>query len=156
MKKLAILGSTGSIGTSTLSICESFPDRYHPIALAAGQNLEAAFEQAVRWRPQVISIATEQLANALQQRLKAAGVTGVEVVHGTAGTVRVATLPAVDFVVSAIVMAPQLKPRRKKFKSPWPVAASSKTSPSKVAFAALSTNALKRCEAGSRASKKNA
>lgn len=103
MKKLAILGSTGSIGTSTLSICESFPDRYQPIALAAGQNLDVAFEQCARWGPRVISIATEELAAQLQARLKAAGITGIEVVHGTAGTVYVATLPEVDFVVSAIV-----------------------------------------------------
>lgn len=103
MKKLAILGSTGSIGTSTLSICESFPNRYKPIALAAGQNLEAAFAQCLRWRPKVISIATEELASQLQFRLKAEGVTGIEVVHGTAGTVYAATLPEVDFVVSAIV-----------------------------------------------------
>jgi 1-deoxy-D-xylulose-5-phosphate reductoisomerase len=103
VKKLAILGSTGSIGTSTLSICESFPDRYQPIALAAGQNLDVAFAQCLRWRPQVISIATEELASQLQQRLKAEGVTGIEVVYGTAGTVRVATLPEVNFVVSAIV-----------------------------------------------------
>ncbi|HEX2917154.1 MAG TPA: 1-deoxy-D-xylulose-5-phosphate reductoisomerase, partial [Edaphobacter sp.] len=103
MKKLAILGSTGSIGTSTLSICESFPDRYRPIALAAGQNIDVAFAQCSQWRPKVVSIATEELAAALQQRLIAAGITGIEVVHGTAGTVRVATLPEVDFVVSAIV-----------------------------------------------------
>lgn len=103
MKKLAILGSTGSIGTSTLSICESFPDRYQPIALAAGQNLDVAFEQCAKWRPQVISVATEELAAKLQSRLKEAGISGVEVVYGTAGTVRVATLPEIDFVVSAIV-----------------------------------------------------
>ena len=93
MKKLAILGSTGSIGTSTLSICESFPERYQPIALAAGQNLETALAQCLRWRPQVISVATEELAAKLQSKLKTAGITGIEVVHGTAGTVRVATLP---------------------------------------------------------------
>jgi 1-deoxy-D-xylulose-5-phosphate reductoisomerase len=103
VKKLAILGSTGSIGTSTLSICESFPDRYQPIALAAGQNIDAAFAQCSQWRPQLISIATEELAAALEQRLAAAGITGIEVVHGTAGTIQVATLPEVDFVVSAIV-----------------------------------------------------
>jgi len=103
VKKLAILGSTGSIGTSTLSICESFPDRYQPIALAAGQNVDVAFAQCARWRPQIISIATEELASKLEQRLEAEGITGVEVVYGTAGTVRVATLPEVDFVVSAIV-----------------------------------------------------
>ncbi len=103
MKKLAILGSTGSIGTSTLSVCESFPDRYRPVALAAGQNVETAFAQCARWRPQVVSMATEELASQLQLLLKAEGITNMEVVHGTAGTVRVATLPEVDFVVSAIV-----------------------------------------------------
>ena len=103
MKKLAILGSTGSIGHSTLSICESFPDRYQVVSLAAGQNVETAFEQCTRWRPKVISIATKELAADLESRLKAAGITGIEVVHGTAGTIRVATLPEVDFVVSAIV-----------------------------------------------------
>ena len=103
MKNLAILGSTGSIGTSTLSICESFPDRYRPIAFAAGQNLDTAFTQCQRWRPNLISIATEELADQLRTRLKAAGITGTEVLHGTAGTIAVATLPAADFVVSAIV-----------------------------------------------------
>ncbi len=103
MKKLAILGSTGSIGHSTLSICESFPDRYQVVSLAAGRNVEIAFDQCIRWRPKAISIASEELAAQLQSRLKAAGVTGVEVVYGTAGTIRVATLPEVDFVVSAIV-----------------------------------------------------
>ena len=103
MKKIAILGSTGSIGNSTLSICESFPDRYQVISLAAGRNLDAAFAQCARWNPKVISMATEELAAALAARLKAEGVTGIEVVHGTAGSVHVATLPEVDFVVSAIV-----------------------------------------------------
>ncbi|HCT60993.1 MULTISPECIES: 1-deoxy-D-xylulose-5-phosphate reductoisomerase [Acidobacterium] len=103
MKRIAILGSTGSIGQSTLSIIESFPERFAVASLAAGRNLEAAFEQACRWRPLAISLATEELAAQLAARLKAAGVTGIEVLHGTAGTVRVATLPEVDFVVSAIV-----------------------------------------------------
>ena len=103
MKNIALLGSTGSIGQSTLSLCESYPDRFRPIALAAGSNLDVAFAQCQRWRPELISIATEPLASELSRRLNAAGITGTEVVHGTAGTVRVATLPAADFVVSAIV-----------------------------------------------------
>ncbi|MEO7029760.1 MAG: 1-deoxy-D-xylulose-5-phosphate reductoisomerase [Acidobacteriaceae bacterium] len=103
MKKIALLGSTGSIGQSTLSICASYPDRFVPIAFAAGSNLDTAFEQIARWRPQVVSLATEELATQLAARLKAAGITGVEVVYGTTGTVRVATLPEADFVVSAIV-----------------------------------------------------
>ncbi len=103
VKQIAILGSTGSIGTSTLSICEQFPDRFRPIALAAGSNLEVAFEQARTWRPALISIATEPLADALRTRLKAQGITCIEVVHGTPGTIAVATHREVDFVVSAIV-----------------------------------------------------
>ncbi len=103
MKRLAILGSTGSIGQSTLSIVEQFPDRYQVASLAAGRNLDQAFAQAARWRPQVVSMATEELAAQLSSQLKAAGVTGIEVVHGTAGTVACSTLPDADFVVSAIV-----------------------------------------------------
>jgi 1-deoxy-D-xylulose-5-phosphate reductoisomerase len=103
VKKIALLGSTGSIGQSTLRICESHPDRFHPVAFAAGSNFETAFAQCVRWRPHVISMATEELADQLSGRLRAAGVSGIEVVYGTAGTVRVATLPEANFVVSAIV-----------------------------------------------------
>jgi 1-deoxy-D-xylulose-5-phosphate reductoisomerase len=103
MKRLAILGSTGSIGQSTLSIVEQFPERYQVAALAAGRNLDEAFAQTVRWRPKLVSLATEELAAALSTRLRQAGVTGVEVVHGTEGTVACATHPEADFVVSAIV-----------------------------------------------------
>jgi len=103
LKRLTILGSTGSIGQSTLSIVEQFPERYQVAALAAGHNLDVAFAQAVRWRPKLVSLATEELAGELASRLEAAGVTGIEVVHGTEGTVACATLPDADFVVSAIV-----------------------------------------------------
>jgi 1-deoxy-D-xylulose-5-phosphate reductoisomerase len=103
MKRIAILGSTGSIGRSTLDVAESYPDRFQIVALAAGSNLEAAFAQARRWRPRVISMAAEADADALQARLKKEGLSGIEVVHGAAGTVRVATHSEVDFVVSAIV-----------------------------------------------------
>ena len=103
MKRLAILGSTGSIGQSTLSIVEQFPERYRVATLAAGRNLDEAFAQTVRWRPKLVSLATEELAGALSARLREAGVTGVELVHGTEGTVACATHPEADFVVSAIV-----------------------------------------------------
>jgi 1-deoxy-D-xylulose-5-phosphate reductoisomerase len=103
LKRLTILGSTGSIGQSTLSIVEQFPERYQVGALAAGRNVDEAFAQAVRWRPKLVSLATEELAADLASRLKSAGVTGIEIVHGTEGTVACATLPDADFVVSAIV-----------------------------------------------------
>jgi len=103
LKRLAILGSTGSIGQSTLSIVEQFPERYQVASLAAGRNVDEAFTQAQRWRPKLISLATEELAAELASRLKAAGISGVEVAHGTAGTVACSTLPEANFVVSAIV-----------------------------------------------------
>jgi len=103
MKRIAILGSTGSIGRSTLSVVESYPERFQVIALAAGSKLDAAFEQARRWKPRVLSIASEEDAELLRARLKSAGLTEIEVVHGPAGSARVATHPEVDFVVSAIV-----------------------------------------------------
>src|ERR1700688_1531249 len=103
MQRIAILGSTGSIGRSTLSVAESYPERFKVVALAAGSNLEATFEQARRWRPRMISIALEPNANVLRARLKQAGLTEIEVVYGAPGTVKVATHPEVDFVVSAIV-----------------------------------------------------
>ena len=103
MKRIAILGSTGSIGRSTLRVAEQYPDRFQIVTLAAGSNLEAAFEQALRWRPRVVSMATEADADALRSRLKKENLSDIEVVHGAAGTVRVATHAEVDFVVSAIV-----------------------------------------------------
>jgi 1-deoxy-D-xylulose-5-phosphate reductoisomerase len=103
MRRIAILGSTGSIGRSTLSVAESYPDRFSIVALAAGKNIELAFEQARRWHPQVISMAAEADANILRSRFKTNGLSDIEVVHGAAGTVRVATHPESDFVVSAIV-----------------------------------------------------
>ena len=109
MKRIAILGSTGSIGRSTLSVIESNPDRFQLATLAAGSNIDAALEQARRWKPKVLSLASEQHADQASRRLKAEGLGQIEVVFGQAGTVRVATHDQVDFVVSAIVGVAGLK-----------------------------------------------
>lgn len=103
MKRIAILGSTGSIGRSTLSVIESYPERFQVATLAAGSNTDLALEQAVRWKPRVLSLAREQDAATLRAKLRNAGLAQIEVVCGSAGTVCVATHPEVDFVVSAIV-----------------------------------------------------
>jgi 1-deoxy-D-xylulose-5-phosphate reductoisomerase len=109
MKRIAILGSTGSIGRSTLKIVEAYPERFSVATLAAGRNIDLAFEQTVRWQPKLVSLATEELAEELRKRLKAAGISNVEVSFGEAGTVAVATHPEADFVVSAIVGVSGLK-----------------------------------------------
>ncbi len=62
MKRIAILGSTGSIGRSTLSIVESYPDRFEVATLAAGNNADVVYEQALRWKPRVVSMADEAAA----------------------------------------------------------------------------------------------
>ncbi len=104
MKRIAILGSTGSIGKSTLSIVESFPDRFSVVSMAAGNNVDLAFEQARRWRPELLSMATAEAAEQLFDKLKQAGLSGdIEVLHGSSGTVKVSTHPDAEFVVSAIV-----------------------------------------------------
>jgi 1-deoxy-D-xylulose-5-phosphate reductoisomerase len=103
MKRIAILGSTGSIGRSTLNIVESYPDRFSVVTLAAGINLSLAFEQAQRWHPKLISMATPDLADQLRAKLRESGIGEVDVTYGSKGTVAVATHPEVDFVVSAIV-----------------------------------------------------
>src|SRR5258707_7830816 len=109
MKRIAILGSTGSIGRSTLSVVETYPELFEVVALAAGQNVDAAFEQVRRWKPKLISMATAVDAVILRSRLQTSGMKGVEVVHGQAGTISVAIHCEVDFVVSAIVGVAGLK-----------------------------------------------
>ena len=104
MKRIAILGSTGSIGKSTLNIVESFPDRFSVVSIAAGNNVDLAFEQGRRWRPQILSMATAEAASQVRDNLNKAGLgNAVEVVHGSAGSIKVSTHPDADFVVSAIV-----------------------------------------------------
>lgn len=109
MKRIAILGSTGSIGRSTLNVIENNPERFQLLTMAAGSNTEAALNDARRWKPKVLSIASEQDAEKVRKQLKAEGLGEIEIVQGQAGTVRVATHPDVDFVVSAIVGVAGLK-----------------------------------------------
>jgi 1-deoxy-D-xylulose-5-phosphate reductoisomerase len=104
MKRIAILGSTGSIGRSTLSIAESYRERFTIVAMAAGTNFETALADARRWNPKIISVAKAEDAAKLKSQLqKNSGLDTIEVVSGPQGVVKVATHPEVDFVVSAIV-----------------------------------------------------
>jgi 1-deoxy-D-xylulose-5-phosphate reductoisomerase len=103
MKRIAILGSTGSIGCSTLKVVESYPERFSVVSLAAGKNVEAALEQAIRWKPKIVSVADEKDAEKLERSLKDKGLGDIQVVHGPVGIVEVATHHEADFVVSAIV-----------------------------------------------------
>jgi 1-deoxy-D-xylulose-5-phosphate reductoisomerase len=103
MKRIAILGSTGSIGRSALSIVSAYPERFSVVSLAAGSDHERLFRQALRYQPRLVSVASEQDAASVREGLEMSGLTDIEVVHGPAGNVAVATHADADFVISAIV-----------------------------------------------------
>ena len=106
---VAILGSTGSIGISTLDVVRRHPDRFRVVALTAHQNVEALFRQCETHRPAYAVMADAGAAERLDERLRAAG-SSVEVSAGAAGLERVAALPEVDQVMAAIVGAAGLLP----------------------------------------------
>jgi 1-deoxy-D-xylulose-5-phosphate reductoisomerase len=107
MKRLAVLGSTGSIGTSTLEVVEGYPDRFQIVALAAGANLDRLEAQVRRFAPRLASVGSEAGARELRRRL---GRAPTEVVWGTAGLLQAAADADADLVVSAIVGANGLLP----------------------------------------------
>lgn len=109
MKSIAVLGSTGSVGVTTLDVVSRFPDRFDVVAMAAGRNVTLLAEQIRRFRPKLVSVATPELAGELEARLGAAR-EGVAIVHGSEGVVAVATCPDTSLVVSALVGALGLRP----------------------------------------------
>jgi 1-deoxy-D-xylulose-5-phosphate reductoisomerase len=98
MKRLAILGSTGSIGVQALDVVGRFPDRFEVVALAAGRNADRLAEQARRFRPRVVAAADPAVARAV----RASAPPGVEVLSGEEGAVAAATHPDVQLVLAAI------------------------------------------------------
>jgi 1-deoxy-D-xylulose-5-phosphate reductoisomerase len=107
MKKIVILGSTGSIGTSTLDIVSKFPGKFQAIGLTAGTNAEKLEEQVRAFSPAVVALADEAAAARLRARCQGLRTT---VLSGPEGVGKVATLAEADLVISAIVGAAGLVP----------------------------------------------
>jgi 1-deoxy-D-xylulose-5-phosphate reductoisomerase len=107
MKKISILGSTGSIGVSTLEIVASHPDRFQVAALSAGSNLELLVEQIERFSPRLVAVITEESAQKLKSMLIGKK---PEILSGVPGMIAVATMAESDLVVAAIVGAAGLVP----------------------------------------------
>jgi 1-deoxy-D-xylulose-5-phosphate reductoisomerase len=105
MKRLAVLGSTGSIGTSTLSVVNAFPDRFQIVALAAGHNIELLRAQVVRHKPQLVAVARAEDAKTLAREF-----TNTRFVDGPDGIEEVASFEAAQMVVSALVGSIGLAP----------------------------------------------
>jgi 1-deoxy-D-xylulose-5-phosphate reductoisomerase len=106
MKNVVLLGSTGSIGTSTVKVAEDLPNRIRLLALAAGNNATLLLEQTQKHKAAAISIFDPAKANELQKTLSH----GTRVFSGEEGLIQLATLPEADIVLIAIVGTAGLKP----------------------------------------------
>src|SRR5215475_515764 len=100
-RKLAILGSTGSIGRQTLSVVEALPERFGVVALAAGSNLDELVGQVERHNPEIVSVADSAKADELTKRLKEKGIAPLPAIHhGREGMLAAGTHTKADIVVS--------------------------------------------------------
>jgi 1-deoxy-D-xylulose-5-phosphate reductoisomerase len=122
MKNVVLLGSTGSIGTSTVKVAEDLPDQIRLLALAAGNNSELLLTQTRKHKPAAISISDPAKAKELQNALG----TSAQVFSGEEGLIKLATLPAADIVLIAIVGTAGLKPALAAIRAGKDIAVASK------------------------------
>ncbi|HTD68311.1 MAG TPA: 1-deoxy-D-xylulose-5-phosphate reductoisomerase, partial [Candidatus Limnocylindria bacterium] len=121
MKNVVLLGSTGSIGTSTVKVIEDLPERFRLIGLAAGNNVDLLLQQVREHRPHVVSISDPKKAAQLQSAI------GSTPVHcGSDGLLKLATLPEADIVLIAIVGTAGLQPALAAIRSGKDIAVASK------------------------------
>lgn len=124
MKRIAILGSTGSIGVSTLDICRQHKDRFRVVALAAGSNIDLLIRQALEFFPELVSVRSPNDATRVRKELPST----IGVVCGEEGVVEIATHPNADVVFSAIVGAAGLVPTMKAISAGKTIALANKES----------------------------
>ena len=106
---ISVLGSTGSIGISTLDVIAQHPERYRAVGLAANRDVEGLFQQCERFQPTVVAMADEASAAELAKRLASIG-SSIEVLAGEAGVIAIAELTNAEMVMAAIVGAAGLTP----------------------------------------------
>jgi 1-deoxy-D-xylulose-5-phosphate reductoisomerase len=122
MKNVVLLGSTGSIGTSTVKVADDLPDQIRLLGLAAGNNLELLLEQARRHQPAAVSILDPEKAKIARDALG----TSAEVYCGQEGLLKLATLPEADIVLIAIVGTAGLQPALAAIRAGKDIAVASK------------------------------
>jgi 1-deoxy-D-xylulose-5-phosphate reductoisomerase len=108
VKRLAILGSTGSIGANTLAVVERHPDRFEVTALSADRQVERLLAQCLKFRPKYAAMADAAAADQLRAGVRAAGLQ-CDVLAGEAALAQIAAAPEVDAVMAAIVGSPGLR-----------------------------------------------
>ena len=122
MKNVVLLGSTGSIGASTVKVAEDLPDRIRLLGLAAGNNADLLLEQTLKHRPEAISVSDPAKAKKLQDAL---GIS-TKVYSGAEGLMKLATLPSADIVLIAIVGTAGLQPALAAIRAGKDIAVASK------------------------------
>ena len=125
MKELAILGSTGSIGTQTLDVVRAYPDRYSVYALCAHRSIDLLVQQAQEFHPEVVCIADESLYGELNRQLAAIGFEG-KIWAGADSIAEVVTMPSIDIVVAAMVGYAGLRPTIEAIKAGKTIALANK------------------------------
>src|SRR5712671_2706227 len=122
MKNVVLLGSTGSIGTSTLKVADDLPDRLRIIGMAAGNNVKLLLEQSAMYKPSAVCVSDPAKVNDLRSVLG----TTVEVHAGNEGLIKLATMPAADIVLIAIVGTAGLQPALAAIRAGKDIAVASK------------------------------
>ena len=122
MKKVVLLGSTGSIGTSTVMVAEDLPEQIQLIGLAAGNNSDLLLKQALKHRPQAVSLTDPAKAKELEKTLPSS----IRVYAGEDGLIKLATLPEADIVLIAIVGTAGLQPALAAIRAGKDIAVASK------------------------------
>ena len=123
MKKIAILGSTGSIGTQTLDVVRSYKEDLHVVALAAGSSVEKMEQQIREFHPVLASVQSEEKAADLRQRLRDMD---IKIVSGMDGLIEVATEPQAEILVTAVVGMLGLRPTVEAIKAKKTIALANK------------------------------
>lgn len=122
-KQLAILGSTGSIGTQTLDVVRAHPDRYSVYALCAHRSIDKLVEQALEFKPEVVCIADESLYETLKARLSSLD---IKIWAGSDAIAEMVTMPSIDIVVAAMVGYAGLRPTIEAIKAGKTIALANK------------------------------
>lgn len=125
MKELAILGSTGSIGTQTLDVVRAYPERYSVYAISAHRSVDKLVEQAREFKPEVVCIADESLYETLNSKLSSINFTG-KIWAGADAIAEMVTMPSIDIVVAAMVGYAGLKPTIEAIKAGKTIALANK------------------------------
>ena len=123
MKELAILGSTGSIGTQTLDVVRAYPDRFRVYALCAHRSIDLLVQQAQEFHPEVVCIADESLYDSLNAQLSTLN---IKVWAGPDSIAEVVTMPSIDIVVAAMVGYAGLRPTIEAIKAGKTIALANK------------------------------